>query len=164
MPFFNQFPHLKKTLKYALLFTVYFIISILLLSHLKLSLSEAVAKITLQLVNGFGGNISLQGNHLINQTMDVEINDVCSGVTEMAVILAALMASYDVGIKNRVMGVAAGFAVILVVNPLRIATTILLFEKSAIIGEMFHDILFRISLFVVVLVYYVVWYNMSVKR
>lgn len=96
--------------------------------------------------------------------MDVEINDVCSGVTEMAVILAALMASYDVETKKRVMGVAAGLAVILVVNPLRIATTILLFEKSAIIGGMFHDILFRISLFVVVLVYYVVWYNMSVKR
>lgn len=151
-------------MKYAALFGAYFIISILLLSHLNLSLSRVVAVASKEILNFFGNNFALDGVNLINNQLDVEINDLCAGTTELAMIFAAIMASYDVEIKKRLQGVIVGMSLVLVLNPIRISTTIIAFQKSEIIGAIMHDFLFRISLILTVIVYYMLWYNVSVKR
>lgn len=119
---------------------------------------------TKNILSLFGTHFEIIGTNLVNNKMDVEINELCTGITEMAVIFAAIMASYDVNIKKRTYGVLFGFLMILLVNPIRISATIIAFQKNEIVGAIMHDLLFRLSLIIIVLVYYMVWYNVSVKK
>lgn len=135
-----------------------------MLSHLNLSLAGFVASTTKNILSLFGTHFEIIGTNLVNNSMDVEVNELCTGITEMAVIFAAIMASYDVNIKKRIYGVLFGFLMILLVNPIRISATIIAFQKNEIFGAIMHDLLFRLSLIIIVLVYYMVWYNVSVKK
>ena len=123
-----------------------------------------VADITKRMLTLVGVNVELNNFYLLTPSADIEINDLCSGVTELAVIFASIMASYDVELRKRFFGVFFGFLVVFLINPLRITATILIFQKSEVLGVLVHDFLFRISLIVIVLVYYVFWYNISVKK
>ncbi len=86
---------------------------------------------------------------------EAEINDLCAGAIELAILFGIVMASRDKTVRQRILGVLAGFAVFLVFNPLRIALT--LSAVGSWVMPLLHDVLFRLSLLIVIVGFYAVW-------
>ncbi len=91
--------------------------------------------------------------------VNAEINSLCSGVFEIALIMAIVMASWDRSWKQRITGALGGALFVLLVNPLRIMIVLAvghyLSWKAA---DLTHDILFRLSLLLIIIGYYYWWY------
>lgn len=87
---------------------------------------------------------------------DAQINDLCAGWLELAVMAGLVLASRDKPLKERAKGILLGALVLLLLNPIRIGLTL------AAVGTPFlalaHDVLFRLLLVVVLVVFYALWY------
>ena|GEM_PF-2300175 len=87
---------------------------------------------------------------------DAEIAGLCSGALELAVLAGMIAATRDKPLKERLKGIVAGGIAILVFNPLRIAATLLFSGSPAL--ALVHDVLFRLSLVIVLVTFYATWY------
>ncbi|MEW5954987.1 MAG: exosortase/archaeosortase family protein [Candidatus Micrarchaeota archaeon] len=94
---------------------------------------------------------------LSSKAVDAEVSGLCSGALELAVLLGIIAASEDRSWRKRVLGALGAVAVVLVFNPLRIAVT-LLYADSAWLSAV-HEVGFRVSLVVLIVFYYAVWYH-----
>lgn len=87
---------------------------------------------------------------------DAEINDLCSGRLELAVMAGLVFASRDKKFLERIKGIFLGAILLLVFNPFRIFLTL------SSVGTPFlflvHDVLFRLSLIIVLVTFYALWY------
>ncbi|HLD80790.1 MAG TPA: exosortase/archaeosortase family protein [archaeon] len=104
---------------------------------------------------------SLQGTQvlLLTEKTAAEFIPLCTGFLEFAVLASVILASEDRTLRQRLKGVALGFAAVLLVNPLRIAVTFHELEsKGVAAGEFWHNALFRAALFALVLGVYAAWY------
>lgn len=86
---------------------------------------------------------------------EAEIIDLCAGAIELAILFGIVVASRDKSLKHRLFGVAAGFAVFFLFNPIRIALTLSAVGSWAL--PLLHDVLFRLSLLIVIVGFYAVW-------
>lgn len=93
---------------------------------------------------------------------DAEINFLCGGAVELAVLLAFIAASRDRSIKQRVLGMFFGAIVLFIFNPVRIALTLLLYGSQHFV--LAHDVLFRISIVLVIVGAYGAWYALLTGR
>ncbi|MFA6048558.1 MAG: exosortase/archaeosortase family protein [Candidatus Micrarchaeia archaeon] len=92
-----------------------------------------------------------------------EIGQLCAASTELAVLLGIIVASRDRSWAYRLKGILAGFALVLVFNPVRIAVTLLFYDaRSPVASSLFHDVLFRVSIIVFIVAFYGVWYYWGV--
>jgi len=99
------------------------------------------------------------GPHILLDSADAAIQDVCSAALEVAVIMAVVLASWGVPWRERLWGAALGALLALLFNPLRIAVTLLAFHTTGPqLTALFHDWLFRASLLVFIFIYYASWY------
>ncbi len=87
---------------------------------------------------------------------DAEISALCSGALELAVMGGLVFASRDKPFKERLKGIFLGTIVLLVFNPIRIFLTLSTVGTPLLI--VFHDALFRISLVILLAVFYALWY------
>ena len=103
--------------------------------------------------------VSLQGNTRI------EIGELCTGLTELLIIVSAVLASIGISLKKRVLGAVAAAALVLVLNIFRIFATIFLILGSSdlMVVELAHNILFRIFLFISIAAIYIAWFYWAVK-
>jgi len=85
-----------------------------------------------------------------------QINGLCSGRLELAVMAGLVLASRDRSVRQRLKGILSGAILLLLFNPLRISLTL------SSIGTPFlaivHDALFRISLVLLLVVFYAFWH------
>lgn len=91
--------------------------------------------------------------------VDAVIGRLCAGDLEMALIAAIVMASSDRAIRQRLWGAFFGILTVFAINALRIA--IVLWAGINLgwnAADFTHDVLFRMTLVVVILGYYAVWY------
>jgi len=88
--------------------------------------------------------------------IDAEVSELCSGALELAVLFGIIVASEDRSWRKRVAGLLGALAFVLVFNPIRIAVT-LLYADSAWLSAV-HEVGFRVSLVVLIVFYYAVWY------
>ena len=104
--------------------------------------------------------------HLANSVFDAEFIDLCGGGLELAVLTGVILATWDRSWRQRAFGAVLGLLVLLIINPLRIAVTLLLFNaEQAALSEFFHSVLFRASLLLVIIGFYYVWYlKLSVEN
>jgi exosortase/archaeosortase family protein len=109
------------------------------------------------------GNIvtmPVQGN-----LVDFEISRLCSGDIEIALLVSLLIASLDVLLIWRILGSLIGSFLLLAMNPLRIVVTLMITRDSGMeAGDFYHSVIFRLFLFVVLVLYYFVWYRLFFKR
>ena len=83
----------------------------------------------------------------------------------MALLVSLLIASFDVLLIWRVVGSLIGAAFLLLMNPLRITITLLLTKDSGMdVGDFYHNMIFRLFLFVLLVLYYFVWYRIFANR
>jgi exosortase/archaeosortase family protein len=129
-----------------------------------LNLIELIIAKTVVLV--LGGEIVFQEPVLILfENFSVQISYLCTGLMEFILLASALIATFGIEKEKKIIGIiGAGIATFLF-NVVRIIITISLIENSSMETiELAHDILFRISLFVLIAGYYFLWYYFSVKK
>ncbi len=117
-------------------------------------------------LTGMQGEIVFQEPVLIYfENFSVQISYLCTGLMEFILLVSAVTATEGIKRKKKVFGIiGAGIATFLF-NIMRIAITISLIQGSSMEEiELTHDVLFRLSLFVLVAGYYFLWYYFSVKK
>jgi len=101
---------------------------------------------------------------LHNFPIPISISYLCTGLLELSIVIAAVAASFGIDQQKRFIGIIAGIATIFAFNLARIVLSIgiiLLFGLE--IGELSHELLFRIFLFLVIAGFYWVWFNWATK-
>lgn len=87
------------------------------------------------------------------------ISALCSGALELALLGALILGTPDRSIKQRIMGTLAGWGLLLIFNPARIAISLLALKPGDEATFAFvHDALFRIFLIAFLVGYYALWY------
>lgn len=102
---------------------------------------------------------------VLNETQSVLISDLCTGILEMTILVAAILATFEAERKKRMIGAIVSVFAIFVFNQFRILTTIFLIKNAS--GELIefsHDIFFRIFLFVTIAVFYALWIWWAKKK
>ncbi len=97
--------------------------------------------------------------------LNAEVNDLCAGNVEIAVLLGAVLATPDRNRKERLIGALLGFLLIAAINPVRI--WIVLWSASAQglkTADLVHDLLFRGTLLFTIAGYYYAWYVLRVWK
>ncbi len=141
----------------------YVIISLFFL-FIPLELIELIIAKTVMIFTG--GKIVFQEPVLILfENFSVQISYLCTGLMEFILLASAIIATAGIKKEKKVLGIVGAGIATFVFNVIRIVITISLIENTSIeIIELTHDVLFRISLFVLIAGYYFIWYYFSVKR
>lgn len=123
-----------------------------------------IASIVMSLLGiaGVKGSIVLQEPVLIllESGLEIQISYLCTGLMEIFIVIGAVLASLGIEMRKRIIGVIAGVVFAFVFNIFRIAATILiaLGNPESLVLELAHDVLFRLTLFVVIAGFYIVWF------
>jgi len=92
-----------------------------------------------------------------NINYPVVIEFLCTGILEYSLLSAAILASFDVSWKKRIIGVLLSTVVVFIFNLFRITLTIFIIDKLNLsVANFFHGFLFR--LFMIIIVVGVYWY------
>ena len=153
----------------ALFILLYAVIS---LSFYALIPLEAVESVTANSVMHFLGWFGYSGEItagepvliLLEGRVKIQISELCTGLLEMFVLVASVLASVGISWRKRGWGVLLSVLVVFAFNIIRIVATSLIILGGAEIGviELAHDLLFRITLFAVIVVTYVAWFYWAV--
>ena len=150
---------LRKGAKFFLLFGVLFSLAYITLHYTPLKgffgwIAAETAHFTLdaagthmQITILANGNYALESEKIV-----AELNEACSALIEIAVLFGIVFASFEKTLAYRAKGFAAGMLVLLVLNPVRIAASIIF------IDPLVHDLLFRITLIIVIIGFYGIWH------
>ena len=111
---------------------------------------------------GVNGSIVLQEPVLIllESGLEIQISYLCTGLMEIFIVIGAVLASLGIEMRKRIIGVIAGVVFAFVFNIFRIVATIFiaLGNPESLVLELAHDVLFRITLFVVIAGFYIAWF------
>ncbi|VVB67516.1 Uncharacterised protein [Candidatus Norongarragalina meridionalis] len=159
----------KETAQFLALFLFVAIPVYFVLGFFAASFSEIAAYSSQVMLNAAGvrTSITLENGvaHVISPSFDAEIGDLCWGRVEIAVLAGIVMASWDRTVRRRIEGIILGIAVLLVLNPVRIAVSLAVYDpQNPQASALFHDVLFRATLVIVLVAYYAVWYYWLSKR
>jgi exosortase/archaeosortase family protein len=93
------------------------------------------------------------------------ISWLCTGVLEIVVLIAAMLASFGIGPKEKLKGIIIAIIAGIIFNILRIFVTVnIVLTQNMQTIELTHDLLFRAVLFVYIVGVYVVWFNWAMKQ
>ena len=99
------------------------------------------------------------GNYALDsQEFTAELNEACAALVEIAVLFGIVFASFEKSVRERAKGFAAGTALLLVLNPIRISLSILF------IDPLVHDVLFRLTLIITIIGFYAFWHYGQLAR
>jgi exosortase/archaeosortase family protein len=88
-----------------------------------------------------------------------QINNLCAGDIEIALLFAIVLETWDRTWRQRIWGCIFGFLLIMIINPLRIAIVLAAGHYASwSTADLAHDLLFRVSLIIIIVLYYYVWY------
>jgi len=91
-----------------------------------------------------------------------QITNLCAGDLEIALITAIIISTFDRSWRNRLWGVLFAWLTIFIINPMRIIIVLAIgYYSSWQWADFTHDVLFRLTLLVVIVFYYFVWYVKS---
>ncbi len=149
---------------FALLHTAFFLI-------VPLQLYESAIANIVAFVSGafgFGGSINAgiePVEMLFSGNLKIIISYLCTGILETMLLIAAILASFGIDLRKRVIGAVAAFFAVFIFNLLRILITIFLILNFDLrIAEISHDLLFRLSLLVVIAGFYYVWQGWATQK
>jgi len=123
-----------------------------------------VAGNVLGILSFFGqtGTVSLTETALIqlDSGIAIEISELCTGLMETMLIVGAIIASIGMSWKKRLIGAGATLIIAVIFNHLRIVVTTLLIlgTNDLTLIEFTHNILFRITLLVIIAGLYIIWF------
>lgn len=84
---------------------------------------------------------------------------LCTGLLEIIILISAILASFGINTKAKLIGVLVAILVGIVFNIIRIIITIhIVLTQNISVVEFAHDILFKTILFIYITVFYVAWF------
>lgn len=94
----------------------------------------------------------------------IGITWLCTGLLELEILCAAILASSGIPLKKRVLGAIAAGAALAALNVLRITASVLAIIVLGLdAGSFSHDVLFRVFLFVAIAGLYYAWLEWAAK-
>jgi len=90
---------------------------------------------------------------------------LCTGLLEIIILVSAILASFGIKRKEKIVGIILAIIVGVIFNILRILITIhIVLTQNLQIVEFAHDILFKVILFVYITVFYVIWFYWAARK
>ncbi len=90
---------------------------------------------------------------------------LCTGILEIIILVSAIIASFGIKRKEKIIGIVLAIIVGVIFNLLRILVTIhIILTQNLQIVEFAHDILFKVVLFIYITVFYVIWFYWAAKK
>ncbi len=164
---------LKNVLRFALVFSASFLIFLLAIIPFAAPFWGWAGGVHAQVAHGvlstWGVESAVDGNVITmevrGQDVDFVVSQICSGDVEIALLVSLLIASFDILLIWRVLGSILGAGMLLALNPVRIAATLVITKGSGMeAGDVYHTVIFRLFLFVVLVLYYFAWYRTFADR
>lgn len=118
-------------------------------------IQEAFASLVTSFMNFFGHDFTAYSVYIMNSGPGYEITQDCLGWKSMMAFTALMISSGRV--RKNLRYIFLGLSAIVVVNFLRVVTTIQLSEAGIISFEVIHGFLWRWSLTAVVLLAWIIW-------
>lgn len=159
----------QKALSFLILFLIFFLIIYLLLTktflYKQINIFFAVTSgFILQTIFGINNHF-IYDSFLKNSTIIISnleypliINKLCTGILEFSLLSAAIIASKGIAISRRIIGFLISIFVVIVFNIFRISFTgYLIINLNLFWAEIFHGILFRLFLVIIVIGTYYLW-------
>jgi len=150
---------------------VFFLLFYFLFSLIPLEWFEFFyAKISFEFLKllGFTGELIFQEPVLIlldNFSGIIKISFLCTGLLELWFIWSTTLASFGIDLKKRIKGVIAGTIVLVCFNFIRILSTIIIIALFGLeAGDLSHEILFKLFLFLTIAGFYYFWFNWATKK
>lgn len=96
---------------------------------------------------------------IIVGNVTAQITNLCAGDLEIILLTAIIISTFDRTIRRRIIGIIIGILLILLTNPIRIAIVLAFGHYTSWVWANFtHDILFRLTLIFIIVIYYYLWY------
>ncbi len=148
----------KFVLLFALLFSAsYFLLSLTYFPNLLAASSSSLLLKVAGVENFFSHDDN--GFFIQLESVRARIIELCSAKIEIALLFGIIFASFEKSLKYRLKGFLVGLMVLLAINALRIFATLLFVEGNLLlVSELFHDILFKVSLIASTVFYYSIWH------
>jgi exosortase/archaeosortase family protein len=161
----------KQFVYFVMAFILFYIILTAIVYAFPKGFFEGVVGIIVNFILNVGGlsTQTLWGEqydiYLLDTGKTIIISWLCTGVLEIIILVSAILASFGVSWRKRVYGIIAAVVAGIVFNLLRIIITIIIIlSQSAATFELAHDLLFRITLFVYITAFYVLWFYWAEKK
>ncbi len=172
MPFKKRIEHKKQTEreKQTVLNAGKFVLVLLLVFAVLGILLFLVSMEPFKAITAYAGSAALYGMGIQNTVEGGEdayivlanpektvivINDLCTGVLETMILVAAIVATLEIHWKKRAVGAIAAVIGIFVFNQIRIVSTVFFILNAPIdLVVLSHDIFFRVFLFITIAVFY----------
>jgi len=164
---------IRNALYFLLVFAASFILMILVIIPITSPFWSAMGSLhagaAQWILSEFGIESQTNANVLVMDVQGKEthflISRLCSGDIETALLISLIIASLDILLVWRILGVLVGTVLLLSINPLRIALTLAITKNSGMAtGDLYHNIIFRLFLFVILVLYYFAWYRIFAGR
>lgn len=159
-----------KTGKFLLGFAVSFFVLNAFFLLVPLELVELFfAQVSLFFLNifGFAGEIVFGEPVLIqleSVSQPIGISYLCTGILETVIIVSAVVSSFGIGTKKRLLGVVTALLAVVSFNVARIVASILIIIFFGLdVAGFSHDVLFRVFLFASIAGFYYYWFLWAVK-
>lgn len=161
----NMNAHIKTGLKFLIGIGAFYTLFWIIISSVDLYfLKTFIAGISNWLLQIFGVPAQLffgagMDPSIIIEPVTAQITNLCAGDIEIAMLFAIILATWDRTWRKRFWGCVFGFITIMILNPLRVFAVLSVGHYSSWVWADFtHDILFRLTLLIVIVVYYFIWY------
>lgn len=117
---------------------------------------------------GFGGSLEAGEPvmvHLDGFIAPLGFSYLCTGLLELILVWSAVLSSFGIEAKKRLIGAIVGTAALVVFNFFRIISSILVIAWFGLeAGNFSHDLLFRMFLFVTIAGFYYCWFQWATKK
>lgn len=159
-----------KTTRFFLAFLAVFIILMLVFSFIPLILLEFITVLPVQFflsLQGIQSSIELQEPLLLHleTRQTIIISYLCTGLIELTLIVSLILGSIGIPLKKRIIGAIISIPLTYFFNTIRIITTInAIISLEVQIVDLLHNILFRVTLFTVIVGIYFVWFSWATKN
>lgn len=103
--------------------------------------------------------------HLVKSGTIIIISWLCTGLLEIIILASTILATFGVKLKEKIEGIIVAIIVGFIFNLIRIMITIsIILTQNAQTFELAHDLLFRATLFLYIVIFYVIWFSWSIKK
>ena len=156
----------KQIIRFAILYTLFFVF----LSYLYIQLQENLnflniftAEILFSLLKMLGMDISVAGSSLFMGSFSMIIIDECTGIYELIVYLACVLAYFTTP-KKKFIGIAIGIPIILSINMVRLVFLAFIGVWFPDIFDYVHYYLWQVTLILLVALTVLIWFEKVVKK
>lgn len=141
----------------AVLLFFYFVVAIRPVNdHVIVPFTGLIVRASAAVLRGLGEPAQAVGTLLTSPAFTVDVKNGCNGVEAMLLLVAAILA-FPATVRQRLLGLLAGVAVIQVANLLRVVSLFWLGVHHRDVFELFHAAIWQTALILMSVVLFILW-------